>query len=78
MAPGRKESFRRVFLREFERIIFRGGARIEVQGVNHSKYSSDCEPTEDSDAFTLVKESNIIKKGEMRRYMIMPLMEKDH
>ena len=34
--------------------------------------------TENSDAFTLAKESNIMKEGEMRRYMIMPLMEKEH
>ena len=46
--------------------------------MNHSKYSRDCEPTKDSDAFTLAKESNIMKEGEMRRYMIMPLMEKEH
>ena len=61
MAPGRKESFRRVFLREFERIIFRG-ARIEVQGVNHSKYSRDCESTKDSGAFTFTQRSNIMEK----------------
>ena len=46
--------------------------------MNHSKYSRDCEPTKDSDAFTLAKESNIMKEGEMRRYMIMSLMEKEH